>query len=261
MSYGLQLSLGFAAISIAMFILWLIQTRTRNANSVDVAWGAGVGVMGLFLALTSEGVESRRILLALVSGAWSLRLTAYLVRDRILSHGEDGRYARLRESWGLDANRNFFLFFQFQAVLVVILSVPLMMVAHSEAPLSLLDWAGCILGLTAVLGESVADMQLAAFRRNPANRGRTCRSGLWRYSRHPNYFFEWLHWWAYVLLAAGSPGWWITLTGPALMLFFIFKVTGIPATEARALATRGEDYRRYQESTSQFVPWFPKKEN
>jgi hypothetical protein len=96
--------------------------------------------------------------------------------------------------------------------------------------------------------------------RIPANRGRTCRAGLWRYSRHPNYFFEWLHWWSYPLLAWGSPEWWLTLLGPALMLYTLLKVTGIPYTEQQALASRGDDYRAYQRSTSALFPGFPKQE-
>jgi len=114
--------------------------------------------------------------------------------------------------------------------------------------------------LVSVAGEAIADRQLAGFRADPANRGKTCRTGLWRYSRHPNYFFEWVHWWSYVLLGLGSPYWLVTILGPALMLVFLFKITGIPATEERALLTRGEDYRNYQRTTSPFFPWFPKED-
>ena len=106
----------------------------------------------------------------------------------------------------------------------------------------------------------LADRQLVRFKRRPESRGKTCREGWWRYSRHPNYFFEWLHWWSYVALAAGSSYWWVTLLAPAAMLHFLLNVTGIPPTEAQALASRGEDYRQYQRTTSVFIPWFPKKE-
>jgi steroid 5-alpha reductase family enzyme len=106
----------------------------------------------------------------------------------------------------------------------------------------------------------LADRQLARFKRRPESRGKTCREGWWRYSRHPNYFFEWLHWWSYVALAVGANYWWLTLLSPSVMLYILLKVTGIPPTEAQALASRGEDYRQYQRTTSAFVPWFPKKE-
>jgi steroid 5-alpha reductase family enzyme len=104
-------------------------------------------------------------------------------------------------------------------------------------------------------------MQLNAFKANAANRGKTCRAGLWKYSRHPNYFFEWLIWVAFCLFAIDSKYGYLALFPPALMLYFLFRVTGIPATEAQALRTRGEDYRRYQETTSVFVPWFPRKKH
>ena len=146
-------------------------------------------------------------------------------------------------------------------MLVGICALPALVVAHHvTAPLQVWDYLGAGVLVGSIIGETVADRQLQRFRSDPANRGTTCRTGLWRTSRHPNYFFEWIHWCAYVLMAVGSPWWILTWIGPILMLFFLFKVTGIPATETQALKSRGEDYRRYQESTSVFVPWFPKKE-
>ena len=126
-------------------------------------------------------------------------------------------------------------------------------------PFDLGDAVGLLIWTISVLGESIADAQLARFRSNPANRGKTCRIGLWNYSRHPNYFFEWLHWWSYVAIAWSAPYGWTTLLAPALMWFFLFKVTGIPATEAQAVISRGDDYKLYQQTTSVFVPWFPKR--
>ena len=108
-------------------------------------------------------------------------------------------------------------------------------------------------------GEAAADAQLNKFKSDPSNKGRTCQVGLWRYSRHPNYFFEWLIWVAFALFALASPGGCWGLLSPALILYFVLRVTGIPATEAQAIRTRGEEYRRYQQTTSAFVPWFPKK--
>ena len=113
--------------------------------------------------------------------------------------------------------------------------------------------------LISVFGEYVADRQLATFRADPNNKGKTCRAGLWAYSRHPNYFFEWLHWFTYVLLAINSEYFWYSLVGPVVMLAFLYRVSGIPWTEAQALRSRGDDYRRYQEEVSAFVPWFPHK--
>jgi steroid 5-alpha reductase family enzyme len=109
-----------------------------------------------------------------------------------------------------------------------------------------------------VPNEALADWQLSRFRDRPENSGRACRDGWWRYSWHPNYFFEWLHWWTYVALGVRAPGWWVNVTAPTLMLFFILRVTGIGPTEQQALSRRGEDYRDYQRTTSVFIPWPPR---
>ena len=248
--------------SLMMMGLWLVQRRTQDAGIVDVGWTLGIGFAAVFLAVDGTGYGARRLLLAALVSAWSLRLAAYIFLDRLRGAHEDRRYRRLREHWGPHAQRNFFLFFQFQALLIVVCALPAFAVAaNGVAPLSLWDALGAAVFLTSIMGEALADRQLRRFRADPAHQGRTCRQGLWRYSRHPNYFFEWLHWWGYVLFAVGSPLWGVTLVGPTLMLLFLFKITGIPATEAQALRSRGEDYRRYQQSTSMFIPWFPRKES
>ncbi|MFZ0430789.1 MAG: DUF1295 domain-containing protein [Acidobacteriota bacterium] len=255
-----QLVAGTIGVLALMLVVWLVQLRTRDAGLVDVAWSASVGMMAIFAAWTSDGDAARRALLGLLAGLWSLRLAVYLLRNRVIGHAEDARYRELRERWGRAAGKNMLVFFLFQGVLVMVLGLPFLVVAHSPSPgPTTFDLTGLALGLAAVFGESLADRQLARFRSEPANRGRTCRVGLWKYSRHPNYFFEWLHWWAYVLLGLSSPWWAVTLVGPVLMLFLLFKVTGIPATEQRALISRGEDYRHYQETTSPFIPWFPRR--
>lgn len=259
MSAWALLLIGLGVMSVVMLVLWTVQLRTRNAGTVDVAWSAGIGLLAVLFAALAEGYGPRKWLVAAMTGLWSLRLAFYLVR-RVAGEAEDGRYQELRAAYGAGANRFFFWFFQFQALLVALFALPpLIIMLHPQPSLRVADYAGAIIWLIALIGESVADRQLAAFRRNPANRGKTCRVGLWRYSRHPNYFFEWVHWWAYCAMALGVAGGWLTLLGPALMLFFLFKVTGIPPTEARALASRGEDYRAYQRSTSVFFPWFPKE--
>jgi len=142
----------------------------------------------------------------------------------------------------------------------VLFALPFAAVARN--PQASAPWlvAAVALWLLGVLGESIADAQLARFRNDPSNRGKTCRDGLWRYSRHPNYFFEWLHWFAYVLLAIGSPISWLAWTGPVVMYAFLRWISGIPFTEAQALRTRGEDYARYQRSTPMLFPWFPKED-
>lgn len=253
--------LAWLLMAVVMAVLWLVQRATRNAGVVDVGWAGGLGALVVLYALLAPGDPLRRVLVGVLAGAWSLRLASYILTNRVLGRSEDGRYQALRARWGERAQPYFFVFFQAQAVLDVLFSLPFL-VAMTNPRQGIGAWgvAGVLVWLAAVAGEAVADRQLAAFRADPVNRGRTCRVGLWRASRHPNYFFEWVHWWSYVLLAVGSPWWALTLVGPALMAFFLFKVTGIPATEAQALVSRGEDYRDYQRTTSAFIPWFPKKQ-
>ena len=130
--------------------------------------------------------------------------------------------------------------------------------AQNESPIGWIDYLGIVVWCLAIAGESLADYQLHQFRQQENTRGQVCQTGLWYYSRHPNYFFEWLHWWSYVCLAITGSWGWLTIFAPLSMLYFILKVTGIPPTEKQALKSRGEAYRRYQQTTSAFFPWFPK---
>ncbi len=259
MSPVLLALVGWAVMTAVMILLYLLQRATKDAGVVDVGWSAGVGALAVFYAVLGDGDATRRLLLGVLAGLWSLRLAVFLLKDRILAGSEDGRYQMLREAWGARAQRNLFIFFQVQAVWTVLFSLPFLPVVYHDQPVfAWFDLVAVAIWLVAVGGEAVADRQLARFRADPANKGKTCRQGLWRYSRHPNYFFEWVHWFTYVFLAVGSPYLWLTLFGPVVMLLFLYKVTGIPYTEKRALITRGDAYRRYQETTSAFIPWFPK---
>jgi steroid 5-alpha reductase family enzyme len=247
-------------MSATMTVLWWLQRRTRDAGVVDVGWTAGVGALAVWYSTFGAAPPTRRILVAVMVGLWSLRLVTHLLTDRVLVGREDGRYLALRKAWGDRFQGRIFWFFQAQAGLAVLFSLPaLIAVESTRPPLDWFDLTGGLVWLVAWAGEAAADRQLARFRADPTNRGRTCRRGLWRYSRHPNYFFEWLGWWSCTLVAVGGKGWWITVAAPLLMLLFVLKITGIPPTEARALASRGDDYREYQRTTSSFVPWFPKK--
>ena len=235
---------------------WSWQRRHSNIGVVDVLWALGVGISSVVVAGCGPGGTAPRALLAVLGAAWSLRLAWHLAQ-RVRREPEDGRYRHLREHWRGHQGR-IFGFFQFQALLVVLFSVPFVAAAANPHDGFRPWWIAAIATwLLSVGGETLADRQLAQFRSNPANRGRTCREGLWRYSRHPNYFFEWLHWFTYVFLAIGSPlsGW--ALTGPVVMYVFLRWVSGIPYTEQQALRSRGDDYRRYQRTTPRLFPWFP----
>lgn len=259
MNVWVLLGWGWLGMAVLMAGLWYLQWRSRNAGIVDVAWAGGVAVLGVAFAVASDsGDPARRLMIALMAGLWGVRLAGHLAR-RVRAEAEDGRYRALRESWGKRTQPYMFAFFQIQALWAVMFAVPMLIVAANPAPgPAWYDWLGVVIWAVAIGGESLADRQLAAFRRNPANRGGVCRVGLWRYSRHPNYFFEWVHWWAYVAMGLAGPYGWITLAGPAVMLAFLLKITGVPPTEARALASRGEAYRDYQRTTNAFFPGPPR---
>lgn len=243
-----------------MAMLWLVSLQRREADVVDLGWTVGLGLAALLYAgVVPVGLPARRWLVAGMAAVWAGRLAGHLV-PRVLETGEDGRYRELRARWGEAARHRFFVFFQAQGALVAFLSLHfLAAMGASAAPLGPRDGIALAIWALAIGGEAIADRQLAAFRADPANRGRVCRRGLWRYSRHPNYFFEWVHWLAYIPFAWGT-GWlaWM-FVAPALMLATIVFVTGIPPTEAQAVRSRGEAYREYQRTTSPFFPWFPKE--
>jgi steroid 5-alpha reductase family enzyme len=236
---------------------WYWQKRRDNAGIVDVLWSLGVGFGAVWVALTGSGGAWPRGIMALFGAAWSARLAWHLWR-RVRHEDEDGRYRQLRMHWR-GSQTKFFLFFQFQAALVVLFSLPFVAVARNPVntitPMLVL---GVAIWVIAVWGETIADHQLARFRRHPIHSGKTCRQGLWRYSRHPNYFFEWVHWFAYVAMAWGSPTAWLAWSGPIVMYIFLRWISGVTFTEAQALRKRGDDYRQYQRTTPMLIPWFPK---
>jgi steroid 5-alpha reductase family enzyme len=243
---------------VAMTATWELQRRTRNAGYVDVVWAALMGGAAIYYSAAGAGTSGPRLLVAMLGGIWGFRLSLHLLA-RVLHESEDGRYRFLREHWG-GSQLKFFGFFMLQALMTAVFSLPFLVAASNPIPsLGLCAYAAVALWLFSLGGESLADAQLARFRNSACNRGKTCRAGLWRYSRHPNYFFEWLHWFSYVLLSIGSPWWWLSLAGPLLMGASLMWVSGIPFTEAQSLRSRGDDYRRYQRETSVFFPWFPKQ--
>lgn len=224
---------------------------------VDPVWSWSLAWLAILYAACGSAPGPLRILLALAAGLWGLRLGTHLfLRNR--GKPEDGRYRRLRDRWGGKADRNMFWFFQLQTVFAALLSTAFLAVAwRDEMPPMFALVAAIAVWTIAVAGEGIADAQLERFRSDPFNQGRVCRAGLWRYSRHPNYFFECVHWFTYVLLAVGSTWWWVTLIAPAVMAFLLLRLSGIPITEAQTAATR-PDYADYIRATSAFVPWPPR---
>lgn len=253
------LAVGAVLAAVAMAVFWALQVRIRDASHVDVAWAVLIACAALAYAVLADGDVAHRVLAAVLASIWGWRLGLYLLFNRVLGKEEDGRYQALREKWGENASRNFFLFFQFQAALVVFFSLPYALISLDPADgLGLVEWAGAAVWAIGNVGVITSDWQLARWRADPANKGKTARHGLWSWSRHPNYFFEFVTWLGVALVAIAAPWGWVSWAVPAVLLYFLFRLTGIPATEAQALRSRS-DYAEYQRTTSTFVPLPPKR--
>lgn len=255
------LLVALASLCALFAVLYLVARRLDNYGIVDIAWSYAFAALASFYALFGPGWPVRRALIAALAVVWSLRLGTHLA-IRVIGHHptEDGRYVQLRRDWAGNFAAKMFGFFQLQAASVVLLGVAFLLACLNPTPaLHPFEYAGATLWLLAISGEALADAQLAAFKKNPDHRGQVCAVGLWRYSRHPNYFFEWLIWVSFFVFALGSPYGFLAIIGPASILYLLLRVTGIPLTEAQSLLSRGDAYRRYQKTTSAFIPWFPKK--
>ena len=242
-----------------MLGLWGLQRRSPNAVLADVGFCIGLILVIIQYTLMISGNPFRQALVGTMGGIYAFRLGWHLFRHRVYGKVEDSRYQALRNRWGTKASLYFFLYFQGQTLAIAIFSIPFLVLIQNPQPnLSLWEFLGIGIWALAIMGETLADGELERFRREPVNRGKTCREGLWYYSRHPNYFFEGIHWCAYVVMGMGAPNGCLTLIGPILMIWALLKVTGIPFSEAQAVTNRGDEYREYQRTTNAFIPWFPK---
>lgn len=252
------------AFSAVMAAAWLVQRVTGNDGWADVFWSFGVGtIASLAVYVSSDMVSADRkyLVIALVL-IWSLRLGGHIL-VRTLKNGDDPRYARLRHEWGPNAASRMFFFLQSQAFAGAMLVICVYVAAsRPDAELEFPDYLGALIMLVALLGEAVADWQLRKFASDPANYGKVCNAGLWSWSRHPNYFFEWLGWTSYVFIGADFDGdyahGWLTLVAPVLMYVLLRHVSGVPPLEQHMLATRGSAFRDYQRRTSIFFPRPPR---
>jgi steroid 5-alpha reductase family enzyme len=258
----LRLSLAGALLaSLAFAGAYAVYRRTDNAAIVDAVWSFTLGGTGVLYAALGGGSAPRRLLLALMAGGWGVRLGTHLLR-RVIAEPEDARYQRLRDGWraqGRDVHRQMARFYGNQAVSVVLLALPFALAAREPRPAAS-AWlaAAALVFAGGWLLEAVADAQLRRFRRRVAHGG-VCDTGVWGWSRHPNYFGEWLAWVAFALLALPTAWGALALLAPAAMLYLLLHVTGVPLTEAHLLATRGDAFRAYQARVSMFVPRPPRR--
>lgn len=254
--YGITalIILGFMALA------WIVSLALRDSSIVDIFWGTGFVVANwAYFVLTPDGFPARKWLIGILVTLWGLRLSLYILW-RNLGKGEDFRYQKWRE----EAGRkwwwySFFKVFLLQGFLMWIISAPLLAAQISPSPtrLTILDFVAILVWAIGFFFEAVGDWQLARFKADPANKGRVMRTGVWRYTRHPNYFGDAAQWWGYYLVAAASGGFW-TVFSPIVMTALLLRVSGVALLE-KTLEDTKPGYKEYIETTSAFIPWFPRK--
>ena len=259
MSFLELYALSLLVIMGLMTLLWLVSLQLKNSSIVDIFWGAGFVVTAwIYFFLTPDGFLLRKVLIAIFTTLWGVRLSLYILW-RNWGKGEDFRY----RTWRMEAGaawwwRSFFKVFLLQGILMWIISTPLLAAQYKSTPdhLTILDFLGMGLWLVGFFFESVGDIQLARFKANPENKGKVMDRGVWRTTRHPNYFGDATQWWGYYLITASAGGWW-TVFSPLLMTMFLLRVSGVTLLE-KSLAVR-PGYEEYVKTTSSFIPWFPRK--
>lgn len=245
------------ALSLVMMLAWWLVVTSGRSGWADTFWSYGTGLVGVGSVLwASGGAPGTRALLVLaILGFWALRLGTHIAR-RTLGGRDDPRYAELRRDWGERYRSQLFVFLQVQAAAALVLVLAVLAAAGNPAPLGIGDLLGVAIAYLALVGETMSDAQLNAFKADPANAGRVCDTGLWSVSRHPNYFFEWLYWLAYVPIGIGLdyPWGWLTLLAPLMMYWLLVHVSGVPPLEAHMLRSRGDRFIAYQQRVRTFWP-------
>jgi steroid 5-alpha reductase family enzyme len=247
-------------LSLWMFGLWVVYLFVRNIGIVDIGWALSFALAMTVAALIGPGVWQLKLFLSILVYCWALRLAVHLF-IRFLRTPEDPRYTRLSQKWGQRYRHlKVLALFLFQGLLATLISIPFYVICLTPTP----DWypvqsLGVLVWLGGLIGESIADKQLAQFKQNPLNTGKVCDHGLWAYSRHPNYFFEWVVWMGFALIATPAPYGSLAWLSPCCMLYLLLRVSGVPLTEEQALTNKSEAYREYQRKTSAFFPWPPRR--
>lgn len=250
----IMMGISFSLVTGLMLLLWVVYVIQRNASILDIGWGVGFVLTALVYYALGEGDIWRKLLVLILVSAWGLRLVFHLIERFSIPH--TSRYQSAFQSfqdWGLLKTLGVFLI---QALLIVILSLPFALMSQNRLLFfSVWEVFGLLLWMAGFVGESIADRQMMEFKQDPANRNKVFEKGLWKYSRHPNYFFEWMIWIAYAMMALPAEGGWLALISPLLLLVMLLSISK-PLNEAQALKTKGEAYHDYQQNTSSFIPWF-----
>lgn len=251
--------IGFGAILLMMALLWIYSVRIKNASIVDTYWGPGfVLQVWVYFLLTPDGYLPRKLLIAALVTIWGLRLGLH-IHQRNHGKPEDFRYQEFRRKYGPERYWwvSFFQVFLLQGVLMFVIGAPLLIAQAGPGPIGLVDGLGVLVWIIGFYFEAVGDAQLKAFKANPANKGKLLNTGLWAYTRHPNYFGDSAQWWGYYLLAVSAGGWW-SIFSPIIMTLFLVKVSGVGLLE-KTLAKTKPGYKEYMDTTSAFIPWPPRR--
>ena len=240
-------------------LAWLWQYKTKNADIVDVTWAFSMVVCSIFYYSSLFPSKNAGFLMLIFPGLWYLRLSWHLV-SRYNQNHEDNRYKYLRKHWHTKTQLKFLAFFLIQAFLAWLFVLPAYWLLDVQFAIKANIVLAFIIGSISLIGVTISDRQLLVFKRNKDNKNKVCDQGLWKYSRHPNYFFEWLHWFVYPILLLDSQYFYWALVYPFLMLYFLLKLTGIPFAEQQSLINRGDVYRDYQNKTNKFFLWKPKSD-
>lgn len=252
----------FASIILFCFMssIFGIALLRKDNSIVDIAYGLAFVLLGWSAYFNYASGHQRQLLILALVTIWGLRLGGHIFLRKRGESGEDFRYRQWRETWGETfVWRSFLQIFMLQGTVVFLVSLPVLLVIRQPGKeLGWLDLPGVLIWVVGFTFEALGDWQLLRFKQNPANRGRTIQSGLWRYTRHPNYFGEATLWWGIFFIALGSPSGWPAIISPLLIAFLLLQVSGIPMLEAKYQGNA--EFAAYKNTTSAFFPWFPKIE-
>lgn len=254
-----MLGASFSLVLGMMTLFSFIYFWKRNGGIADIGWALGFVLAIWAYFFLGNGAYSKKLAILLMVNIWALRLALHL-SYRYLTTPEDPRYDQIRKEWGDTSDFKCFMMFIFQGVLIVLLTLPFLIVSNRAiSHWRPIEFFAILLWLVGVIGETWADNELARFKSKPENAGKILQTGLWQYSRHPNYFFEFVIWLAFFLFALGTPGGWVSFIAPTIMLCLLLKVSGIPLTDTELHQSKGIEFDEYCRKTSAFIPWFPKK--